>query len=34
MAVNDEEKGIWRDFVDSLADAAAEVFFYEEEDGV
>lgn len=30
--VNDEEKGIWRDFVDGLADASAETFFYEEEE--
>lgn len=26
--VNDEEKRIWSDFVDDLADASAEVFFY------
>lgn len=29
--VKDEERGIWRDYVDGLADAAVEVFFYEEE---
>ncbi|MEP2777624.1 MAG: DUF2868 domain-containing protein [Luteolibacter sp.] len=27
-AVKDEEKRIWRDFVDGLADAGAEVYFY------
>lgn len=31
-SVKDEEKLIWRDFVDGLADASAEVFFYEEEE--
>ena len=30
--VKDEEKGIWMDFVDGLADSAAETFFYEEEE--
>lgn len=30
--VKDEERGIWRDFVDGLADGAAEVYFYEESD--
>lgn len=30
-AVNQEEQEIWRDFVDGLADAAVEIFFYEEE---
>ena len=33
LPVNDGEKEIWKDFVDSLADASAEIFFYEEEDG-
>lgn len=28
-----EEKEIWRDMVDGLADAAAEIFFYEKEEG-
>lgn len=28
----EEEKRIWRDFADGLADASAEVFFYEEEE--
>ncbi|MBC7980911.1 MAG: DUF2868 domain-containing protein, partial [Armatimonadetes bacterium] len=32
MGVKAEEQGIWRDFVDGLRDAAAEVFFYEEEE--
>ncbi len=32
-AVADGEKEIWRDFVDGLADAGAEVFFYGEEEG-
>lgn len=31
VAVKDEEKVIWRDFVDGLADAAAEVYFYGED---
>ncbi len=31
IGVTMEEKGIWQDYVDDLADAAAEVFFYEEE---
>ena len=31
-AVKPEEKDIWGDFVDGLADAAAETFFYEEVD--
>ncbi len=31
--VKEGEKGIWRDFVDGLADVAAEVFFYEKEVG-
>ena len=31
--VNDVEKEIWNDFVDNLADASAEMFFYEKEDG-
>lgn len=30
--VKDEEKEIWRDFVDKLADASAEIFFYKEEE--
>lgn len=30
--VKEEEKEIWRDFVDGLADASAETFFYEEEE--
>ncbi|MFK7849375.1 MAG: DUF2868 domain-containing protein [Akkermansiaceae bacterium] len=29
--VSDEERRIWRDFVDELADASAEIHFYEEE---
>jgi len=29
--VKDEEQKIWRDFVDRLADASAEIFFYEED---
>ena len=29
--VSEGEKGIWQDYVDDLADAGAEVFFYEEE---
>ncbi len=29
--VKDEEQEIWRDFVDRLADASAEIFFYEED---
>ncbi len=32
IAVKDGEKDIWRDFVDSLADASAEIFFYEKEE--
>ena len=32
VGVKDEEKEIWRDFVDGLADAGAEVYFYGEED--
>ena len=32
VEVKDEEKGIWMDFVDGLADSAAETFFYEEEE--
>ncbi|WP_386818695.1 DUF2868 domain-containing protein [Luteolibacter algae] len=31
LEATEEEKKIWRDYVDSLADASAEVFFYEEE---
>lgn len=31
-AVKDEEKVIWRDFVDGLADAGAEVYFYGEDE--
>jgi len=31
-AVKQEEREIWRDFVDGLADASAEIFFYEEEE--
>ncbi|MGJ8634613.1 MAG: DUF2868 domain-containing protein [Luteolibacter sp.] len=31
MGVAEEEKGVWRDFVDGLADAAAEIYFYENE---
>ena len=29
-AVNDEEKGVWKDYVDGLADASTEIYFYEE----
>ena len=30
-AVKEEEKEIWQDFVDDLADASAEIYFYEDE---
>ncbi|MBG7606883.1 MAG: DUF2868 domain-containing protein [Verrucomicrobia bacterium] len=33
LEVKDEEKTIWKDFVDGLADASAEIFFYEKEEG-
>jgi len=34
LEVQEDEKTIWKDFADGLADASAEVFFYEKEDGV